>query len=193
MGSDLDGAGIGGFKCYHCYSARADTQQSYIDEFLPDWTWQVADERGWFIMLHIVRDPALDDPENQRQIREKCERFPNAQLILAHAARGFHGPNTTRSIASLRGLSNVWFDTSAICEAEPMVAILDEFGPRRLLYGSDFPVSPQRRGGRSRSEAASPGSPPTRSSGTTAPSSGSRSRSAWRRCAPSCTRPTDSA
>ena len=90
--ADLDGEGIGGFKCYHCYSAREDTQQSYIDEFLPDWTWRIADERGWFIMLHIVRDPALDDPENQRQIREKCERFPNAQLILAHAARGFHGP-----------------------------------------------------------------------------------------------------
>ena len=142
--ADLDGEGIGGFKCYHCYSAREDTQQSYIDEFLPDWTWQVADERGWFIMLHIVRDPALDDPENQRQIREKCERFPNTQLILAHAARGFHGPNTTRGIASLRGLQNVWFDTSAICEAEPMIAIMDEFGPRQLVYGSDFPVSHQR-------------------------------------------------
>jgi glutamate-1-semialdehyde 2,1-aminomutase len=140
----LEGEGIGGFKCYHCYSDRSDTQQSYIDEFLPEWTWKVADARGWFIMLHIVRDPALDDPENQRQIREKCERFPNAQLILAHAARGFHGPNTTKAIGSLRGLQNIWFDTAAICEAEPMIAILDEFGPRQLLYGSDFPVSHQR-------------------------------------------------
>ena len=63
---------------------------------------------------------------------------------MAHAARGFHAPNTVKGIASLRGLTNVHFDTSAVCEADAIVAILDEFGPRRVLWGSDFPVSEQR-------------------------------------------------
>jgi glutamate-1-semialdehyde 2,1-aminomutase len=41
-------------------------------------------------------------------------------------------------------LPNLWFDTSGICEAEPLIALLDAFGPRRLMWGSDFPVSEQR-------------------------------------------------
>ena len=100
--------------------------------------------RGWIIMLHLVRSRSLADPANQEEIRRNCLRYPNARLILAHGARGFHGPDTVAGIGALRGLTNVWFDSSAICEAEPLAAILHEFGPRRLVYGSDFPVTHQR-------------------------------------------------
>jgi glutamate-1-semialdehyde 2,1-aminomutase len=92
----------------------------------------------------MVKGQALADAENQRLIREMCLKYPNARLILAHAARGFHAPNTVRGLHALRGLENVWFDLSAICEAEAIAAILREFGPRRLLWGSDFPVSELR-------------------------------------------------
>ena len=101
----------------------------------------MAHERGLAITLHLVRDAALADPGNQRDLRSFCTRYPNARLILAHAARGFHAPNTVNGLAGLRGLENVWFDTSGICEPEAFQAILTGFGPRRLLWGSDFPVS----------------------------------------------------
>jgi glutamate-1-semialdehyde 2,1-aminomutase len=61
-------------------------------------------------------------------------------LVLAHAARGFCAQHTVEGIASLRGLDNVFFDTSAICEAAAYEAILQTFGPTRLLFGTDFPV-----------------------------------------------------
>lgn len=38
------------------------------------------------------------------------------------------------------GLENVWFDSSAICEVEPLLEILLRFGPERLVWGSDYPV-----------------------------------------------------
>ncbi len=135
---------IVGFKVYHLLAQGADTFQCSPSEYIPDWVWQLADARGLLILLHMVRDGALADRVNQQYIRRCCQRYPRAKLVLAHAARGFHAPNTARGVASLRGLTNVWFDTAAVCEADPIAAILDEFGPRRVLWGSDFPVSQQR-------------------------------------------------
>jgi glutamate-1-semialdehyde 2,1-aminomutase len=41
----------------------------------------------------------------------------------------------------LRGLDNVWFDTSAVTDCGAIEAIIVTLGHRRVLYGSDFPVS----------------------------------------------------
>ncbi len=131
-------------KPYHVLSGRTPSFDCTLDEYLPQWAWELAHERGLVILLHIVRDAALADPANQTSIRRWCERYPNARLLLAHAGRGFHAPNTVAGIGSLRGLGNVWFDTAAVCEAEPLAAVLNEFGPRRLLFGTDFPISQQR-------------------------------------------------
>src|SRR5438034_1361609 len=80
---------------------------------------------GLSITLHMVRDRALADPLNQATIRRYCERYPNMRLILAHAARGFNPWHTIEGIDSLRGLENVWFDTSAVTEAGAFEAIVD--------------------------------------------------------------------
>jgi len=133
-----------GFKCYHTYSPVNPTFSAPISSFLPEWVWRMADKHGLSIMLHMVRAAALSDPDNQREISDLCSRHPNARLVLAHAARGFHAPNTVRGVSALRGLQNVWFDSSAIAEPEAFKAILGEFGPRRLMWGSDFPVSETR-------------------------------------------------
>ena len=92
-------------------------------------------------MLHLVKDRALADEENQRDIRVLCEKYPHAQLVLAHAGRCFHAPHASAGVAAYRGLDNLWFDNSAICEAEALTVVLNELGPRRFLWGSDFPVS----------------------------------------------------
>ena len=132
---------LAGFKPYHTFSPVQPTFQAPLQTFLPEWAWALAHERRLVITLHLVRDQALADPENQREIRAYCERYPRARLILAHAARGFHSPNTIRGLAALRGLDNVWFDTSGVCERDAFEAILREFGPRRLMWGTDYPVS----------------------------------------------------
>lgn len=132
---------IAGFKVYHCYATRRDTQQAEIGEFLPTWVWSLADKYSLAIMLHIVKPHALADVTNQAYLRTHCETYFNAKLILAHAARGFCADHTVRGIRSLAGLNNVYFDTSAVCESPALDAVLRIFGPRRLLFGTDFPVS----------------------------------------------------
>ncbi len=132
---------IVGFKPYHVFSREKPTFQASIASYLPEWAWEMADEHGLVITLHMVRNLALADPDNQRQIRQMCLKYPKARLILAHAARGFHVPNTINGLPAIKALENIWFDMAAICEPEAIVAILHEFGPRKLLWGSDFPVS----------------------------------------------------
>ncbi len=137
----LDNSQFAGFKPYHLFSSCTPTFKAPISSFLPDWASAIAHDRGLVIMLHLVRDSALADPENQRELRHFCAEYPNARLVLAHAARGFHALNTVKGLGSLRGFDNVWFDTSGICEPTAIKAIIDAFGPRRLIWGSDFPVS----------------------------------------------------
>ncbi len=134
--------GFVGLKCYHSMAAsHLPTWQAPIETYLPEAQARVAHELGLTITLHIVRDRALADPLNQAAIRRYCQDFPNMRLILAHAARGFNPWHTIEGIDSLRGLSNVYFDTSAVTEAGAFEAIIETMGHERLLYGSDFPVS----------------------------------------------------
>ncbi len=135
---------VAGFKPYHTWSLEKPTFMSSPAGFLPEWAWELAAERRLAIVLHLVKKRALADLDNQRYIRDRCERYPDAVLILAHAGRGFHAPNTVRGVEALRGLDNVFFDSAAICEPAALAAVLEEFGPRRLLWGSDFWISEMR-------------------------------------------------
>ena len=135
---------VAGFKPYYCYSSIEPKFQSPIEGFLPLWACRLADEKGLVITLHMVKDDALSDPDNLEYIKKICIEYPNMKLILAHAARGFFAPNTVKAIEKLRGIQNVWFDSSAVCETAALRAILKEFGPKKLMYGSDFPVSQAR-------------------------------------------------
>ncbi len=133
--------GFTGLKCYHIYSSHEPSWESTIEGFLPEAHARIAHELGLTITLHIVRSRALADTANQETIRRYSAQYPNLRLILAHAARGFNPHHTLAGIDALRGLDNVWFDTSAVTDAGAIEAIARVMGHERLLYGSDFPVS----------------------------------------------------
>lgn len=138
--SVLEG-GFVGLKPYHLFATEAPTFQAHIPSFLPESHVQVAHELGLTVTLHIVRSRALADRSNQEVLRRYATTYPNCRLILAHAARGFNPHHTIQGIDALRGLGNIWFDTSAVNDPGAIEAIAQTCGHRRLLYGSDFPVS----------------------------------------------------
>ncbi len=133
-----------GLKCYHVWATEKPTFQAKVESFLTEEHVRVAHEEGLSITLHMVRARAMADPLNQRTIRTFAERYPNMRFILAHAARGFNPHHTIEGIGSLRGLRNVWCDTSAVTDGGAFEAIIDTLGHDRLLYGADFPVSHER-------------------------------------------------
>jgi glutamate-1-semialdehyde 2,1-aminomutase len=115
-----------------------------IDEFAPDWMWELLHEVQGVLMLHIVRDDAIDDPGNQRTLRRLCRAYPRARLILAHVARSFNYRHARRGLHVLADLDNAVVDTSAVGEAGAYRAALTILGPQRVLWGSDFAVSEMR-------------------------------------------------
>ena len=133
--------GFVGLKCYHVYATQQPTWDAPVSAYLCEEHVRVAHEEGLSITLHMVRARAMADPVNQVEIRMYCERYPNIRMILAHAARGFNPHHTIEGIGSLRGLGNVWCDTSAVTDAGAIEAIARTLGVERLLYGSDFPVT----------------------------------------------------
>lgn len=133
-----------GLKCYHVWATERPTFQAKVESFLPEEHVRVAHEEGLSITLHMVRNRAMADPLNQQTIRAFAERYPNMRFILAHAARGFNPHHTIEGIGALRGLRNVWCDTSAVTDGGAFEAIIETLGHDRLLYGADFPVTHER-------------------------------------------------
>ena len=132
---------ICGFKCYHVMAKRNVTWHASIGEFLPEAAWQVANERGLSITLHMVRDGALSDPENMEYIITMAKKYPNAVLILAHAARAFAAWTAIEAVEKLAPYDNVWFDFAAVCESPAMLQIIKKIGTKRILWATDYPVS----------------------------------------------------
>jgi len=132
---------IVGFKPYSCFSTEGAGDDCAPGSFVPDWAWEMAHERGLVITLHLTQKLAIAAPANYEYVIEKCTRYPQAKLILAHAGRSFCAENARRGLPMIRQLKNVWFDASAICEAGPFITVIREFGVEKLMYGSDFPVA----------------------------------------------------
>lgn len=133
--------GFVGLKCYHLFAATHPTFEAAVEAYLPEEQVRVAHELGLTITLHMVRARAIADPVNQESIARLARKYPNARWILAHAARGFNPHHTVEGIGALKGLGNIWCDTSAVTEAGAFEAIVRTLGMDRLLYGADFPVT----------------------------------------------------
>jgi glutamate-1-semialdehyde 2,1-aminomutase len=130
-----------------CYSYGADVPKHGdlgIHEFLPEAAWVVSAQTGKPIILHMMKDRALAHPENLAYIQTMCRKYPEAQLILAHCARGFAAWTAVDSIRKLAGLDNIWYDFAAVCEAAPMAACIMATGGKRVLWGSDYPICMHR-------------------------------------------------
>ncbi|MGC9355922.1 MAG: hypothetical protein ACP5D9_18900, partial [Mariniphaga sp.] len=117
----LKHSGIVGIKPYHLFSKEHPTWESSVSGFLPEWQMKLADAHSSIVMLHLVKNKSIADPDNIKEIRGMCTRYPRIKLILAHAARSFHAPHAKEGIKKLRGLDNIWFDLSGICEHEALL------------------------------------------------------------------------
>ena len=133
--------GLVGLKCYHVYSRVKPTWEAEIPDYLPESHIQMADQEGWVIMLHMVKSRACADTSNIQWIRHYCETYPNMKMILAHSARGFQPTHNLEGLPQLKGLNNLYFDTSANCDPIAHQAILRIIGHKRLMYATDIPVS----------------------------------------------------
>lgn len=133
----LDRHGFLGFKPYRFYAISGDAVNCGITEFLPEPLIALADRCRLILMMHLSKREAIADPDNIRDVLVLSEKYPNAIWILAHCARSYSAWAIEKAARQLRGLPNVWYDTSSVCESDALDALYTGVGADRVMYGSD--------------------------------------------------------
>lgn len=135
---EVNRLGLRGFKPFAGFAERPDKGNAEIPEFFPEWIARLAHEEGWSITLHMQRSRSLAEPSNRHWIRTYCEKYPHMTLILDHCARGFNPHHAIGGLEQMRGLPNLYADTSVVCSPLGVMACLKFLGVQNVLYASDF-------------------------------------------------------
>ncbi len=136
--------GLIGLKPYLNYARIADRADASITDFLPEHQIAIADRFGLVIMMHLSKRAAIADPDNIAEINRLSDAYPRARWILAHCARSYSAWAIEAAAAAIRGLPNVWYDTSTVCESDALDALYTGVGVDRVMYGSDDMIGPMR-------------------------------------------------
>lgn len=131
-----------GFKPYRWYAP--DAVEGRLTDFMPEHQIAVADRLGLIIMMHLSKRDAIADPQNVEDLLRLSDKYPGAKWILAHCARSYSSWAIEASAARLRGLPNVWYDTSTVCDSDALDALYTGVGVDRIMYGSDDMIGPMR-------------------------------------------------
>lgn len=136
-----------GFKCYYQLASQEGTDRNADPEaFLPEGAWELANQKGLVITLHLTKPSAIADPHNIHYIRTMAKRYPNAILILAHAARSYSDWPGVEAAQHIADLDNVWVDLSATFVSPPIFQLIKKLGVGRCMWGTDFPICNSRFG-----------------------------------------------
>ncbi len=136
----VEAGGFVGFKPYLSF-ARPHRGETRIGDFLTRDHLAVAAARGLVVILHIPRKQRAADPANIRDVARTCERWPALKLVIAHCGRSYGPYYIEQAIGTWKAFPNLSFDVSAVDDAETIEVVLENVGPRRLIYGSDMPVT----------------------------------------------------
>ena len=115
-----------------------------IFDFLPHRHLEVANAHGWIVMLHIPRRARLRDPVNLEGMLEIEARYPNIRLVIAHIGRAYCPEDVGDAFTVLREAKRMVFDFSANTNAWVMEQLLRAVGPKRVVFGSDLPITRMR-------------------------------------------------
>jgi len=134
----------GNFLGAKVYLTRSDPRilekDIQIYDFLPHHQLQVLDRHGWIVMLHIPRQGRLRDPLNLAQMVEIEKGYPHVKVIIAHVGRAYCPEDIGKAFEVLGETQRMLFDISANTCVETFERLIRGVGPRRILFGSDFPV-----------------------------------------------------
>ncbi len=126
---------------------------------IADDDWILRPAFGWAfdaIQAHGLRFEALGHPRHARRFLELCRRHPRLPVVLDHglkpeiAANAFEPwasdmrllARETGAYCKLSGLATEAGGKADLPTLRPYIEhLLDVFGPRRLMWGSDWPVA----------------------------------------------------
>jgi predicted TIM-barrel fold metal-dependent hydrolase len=101
---------------------------------------ELLNERESKLIIHCGRykDGHIDSNTSYLHGLKIAKKFPKITVILAHMG----GNDTTvvkRAVDESKSLQNVYFETSGISTPLRVEYAVEKLGPKRILFGSDFP------------------------------------------------------
>lgn len=137
--------GFCGVKPYLNYApSYIPAKEIRIYDFITPAQFELMNELGGVVMLHISRDGRLADPVNIAQLMEIDERYPNAKVIVAHIGRAYTAESLGNAFDTLKHSKNLYFDFTATTYEPAITACLEAVGSKRLMFGSDMPITKMR-------------------------------------------------
>lgn len=115
-----------------------------VEDMLSSNEMDLANELWLVVLLHVPRSGRLADPVVQRGVERLAKEYPNARIVLAHCGRCYLPAEMKKAIHSIRDLPNVFMDTAMVMDATVLQMAMDVIGPKRLVFGTDFPVAAMR-------------------------------------------------
>lgn len=118
--------------------------ETRIFDFVPHEHLEMLNRNGWILMLHIPRNGRLKDEVNLAQLAEIEEKYPNIRLVIAHIGRAYAKEDIGNAFDIIGKGENTYFDfTANLCD-DAIKACLEAVGPKKLIYGTDFPYAIMR-------------------------------------------------
>jgi uncharacterized protein len=139
----LDEGGFYGFKVFLNWYGD-DYGDRRVEDMLGPVEIGLANERRLVVLLHVPRSGRLADPVIQAGVKWLSSACPEGRIVLAHCGRCYLPTEMKAAMGCLRDLPNVWMDTAMVMDPVVLQMALNEIGPRRLLFGTDFPVAAMR-------------------------------------------------
>jgi len=132
--------GYYGFKVFLNWTGN-DYADVAVEDMITDVEMSVADDSGLIVLLHVPGAERLAAEGVQKSVKRYSKSYPNAKIVLAHCGRCYDQDTMARSTEFLAELDNVYMDSSMVMDPGVIKLVFDAIGPRRLLFGTDFPVA----------------------------------------------------
>ena len=130
-----------GLKVYLEYApAYIPNNEIRIYDFLTPEHLALANKHHWIVQLHIPRSKRLADPVNYVQMLEIEQKYPDLQLLIAHLGRAYADEDVGNGLDYLKAMEKTVWDFTANTNQRVMERVLEQVGPERFIYGSDFPI-----------------------------------------------------
>lgn len=137
--------GLIGIKPYINFVApHIATKDITILDMIPRAQLELANEQDYLIMLHLPRELRIADEENIRQLIMIENEYPKIKIIVAHIGRAYSVENLGNALEQLKDTKRISFDFSGNTNPEVIKQALVNFGSKRILYGSDLPITHMR-------------------------------------------------
>ena len=127
--------GFTGLKPYR--TMAKDPANCRITDYFGEDLIEVADEYKLSVTMHMSRFDGIADPDNLADFQYFTQKYKNVRWILAHCARAFNPFTLEKNIFALRDMPNIFYDTSAVCDARSIYLLFKHEDFSRLMFGTD--------------------------------------------------------